>query len=419
MSLKLIALLLCLGATMLRAEPVRFDNYRLYEVSIANQMQLDALQLLEQYPDGYIFWESPVQTNMKINVVVPPHKTAQFDELRAQLRIESRMKTANVQQLIDNESSVKSKRETFGWEAYYTLEEMYSWIDELVAQYPNILSVSTIGQSYEGRELKAVKLSYKAGNPGIFIESNIHAREWITSATVTWILNEFLTSTQPDVRELAENYDWYILPVVNPDGLHYTKTTNRMWRKNRYPHSVLCYGVDMNRNFPGHWMEGGSSSVPCSDTFAGPEEASEIETKHIMNYFVSVKDNIHAYLSFHSYGQYILFPYGHSGAEYSENYYDMMQMGEAGAKAIYQRYNTAYEIGTTADVLYIASGSSPDWAHGTQGTPIAATFEFRDNGYYGFILPPEQILPNAMEVLDGLVAFVKEGKKIGYFTTAV
>lgn len=52
MTPKLIALLLCLGATMLLAEPVRFDNYRLYEVSIANRMQLEALQLLEQYPDG-------------------------------------------------------------------------------------------------------------------------------------------------------------------------------------------------------------------------------------------------------------------------------------------------------------------------------------------------------------------------------
>ncbi|XP_049537316.1 zinc carboxypeptidase-like isoform X2 [Anopheles darlingi] len=415
MTPKWIALLLCLGAPMLLAEPVRFDNYRLYEVSITNQRQLDALQMLEQYPDGYIFWESPVQTNMKINLVVPPHKIAQFDELQTLLGIESRMKTANVQQLIDNESPYKSKR-AFGWDAYYTLEEMYAWIDELVAQYPNILSVSTIGESYEGREMKAVKLSYKSGNPGIFIESNIHAREWITSATVTWILNQFLTSTEPDVRELAENYDWYILPVVNPDGLNYTKTTNRMWRKNRYPHSVLCYGVDMNRNFPGHWMEGGASAVPCTDTYAGPEAGSEIETKHIMSYFLSVKDKIHGYFAFHSYGQYILFPYGHTNTEYSENYYDMMEMGEAGAIAISRRYGTSYTVGTTADVLYINSGSSRDWAHGTQGTPVAATIEFRDTGYYGFILPPDQIVPNALEIMDGLVAFLRKGKEIGYFT---
>lgn len=70
-----------------------------------------------------------------------------------------------------------------------------------------------------------------------------------------------------------------------------------------------------------------------------------------MNYFVSVKDKVKAYLSFHSYGQYILFPYGHQNAAYSENYYDMMEMGEAAAVAIYNRYGTPYEFGTTADVL--------------------------------------------------------------------
>lgn len=88
-----------------------------------------------------------------------------------------------------------------------------------------MLSVKTIGQSHEGRDLKVVKLSHKEGNPGIFVDANIHAREWITSATVTWILNELLTSDDPAVRDLAENFDWYIVPVLNPDGFVYTHTT--------------------------------------------------------------------------------------------------------------------------------------------------------------------------------------------------
>uniref|UniRef100_A0A182PLQ5 Zinc carboxypeptidase A 1 n=1 Tax=Anopheles epiroticus TaxID=199890 RepID=A0A182PLQ5_9DIPT len=411
MILKVVVCLLVCATGLLRGEQVRYDNYRVYEVSISGRTQLEALQYLERYPDGYLFWESPVQTNMKLNIVVPPHKYAEFDELSNQLALANRLRVPNLQQLIDQESPKRSRR-AFGWTEYQTLEDIYNWIDEKVNEFPSIMSVETIGQSYEDRDIKAVKISYKEGNPGIFIESNIHAREWITSATVTWLINEFLTSTAPEVRELAENYDWYIVPVANPDGLNYTKTTNRLWRKNRYPHSVLCYGVDMNRNFPGHWMEGGASPIPCSDVYAGPAAGSEIETQHLMNYFISIKDKAKAYLSFHSYGQYILFPYGHANAEYSENYYDMMEMGEAAAVAIYERFSTPYEIGTTADVLYIASGASPDWAHGTQGTPIAATFEFRDNGVYGFILPPDQIIPNAMEVLDGLVAFCRKGKEL-------
>ncbi|XP_065072617.1 zinc carboxypeptidase-like [Ochlerotatus camptorhynchus] len=411
----LALLLLAVGVCGTFGDKVRFDNYRLYEVSVKNEEQLKVLQYLEQFPDGYSFWESPVQTNMNLRMVVPPHKFGDFEEMMERFDMESSLKVNNVQELVDNERPERRKREGFGWDDYHTLDEMYAWFDELVAQYGNILEIESYGFSYEKREMKAIKLSKKAGNPGIFLESNIHAREWITSATATWILNQLLTSTDPAVQDLADNYDWYILPVINPDGFAYTKDVNRMWRKNRYPHTILCYGTDMNRNFPGHWMEGGASSVPCTDTYAGPEAGSEIESQNVMNYFLKYKDRIELYLSFHSYGQYMLFPFGHNGAEKSDNYFDWMQMGEAAAIALYEKYKTKYQIGTTADVLYIASGSSPDWAHGVEGAPIGVTYEFRDQGSYGFILPADQIIPNAEEVLDSLVAFFTEGKSLGYF----
>ncbi|XP_062551928.1 zinc carboxypeptidase-like [Armigeres subalbatus] len=411
----LILLLLVVGVCGTLGEKVRFDSYRVYEVSIENDEQLQVLQYLEQFSDGYSFWESPVQTNMNLRIVVPPHKVGDFGEITERLQMKNTLMVQNLQELVDNEQPQRSKRAGFDWTSYHTLDEIYEWFVELVETYGSILTIESYGYSHEEREMKAIKLSKNTGNPGVFIESNIHAREWITSATVTWILNELLTSTDPAVQDLADNYDWYILPVVNPDGLAYTKDVNRMWRKNRYPHSILCYGVDMNRNFPGHWMEGGASSNPCSDTYAGPLPGSEIETQNVINYFLKYKDQVEIFLSFHSYGQYMLFPFGYEGAEKSERYYDWMDMAESAAIALSQRYETLYQFGTTSDVLYIASGSSPDWAHGEQGTPIALTYEFRDKGATGFILPAEQIIPNAQEVLDSLVAFFQTGKLLGYF----
>lgn len=44
----------------------------------------------------------------------------------------------------------------------------------------------------------------------------------MSPATVTYILNAILTSTDPEVRTLAERYTWYIFPVINPDGYTYT-----------------------------------------------------------------------------------------------------------------------------------------------------------------------------------------------------
>ena len=62
-------------------------------------------------------------------------------------------------------------------------------------------------------------------NSTIFIESTIHASEWITVATATYILNEFLTSNDPEVQALAESYDWIFVPIVNVDGYSYTHST--------------------------------------------------------------------------------------------------------------------------------------------------------------------------------------------------
>ncbi len=62
-------------------------------------------------------------------------------------------------------------------------------------------------------------------------------------------------------------------------------------------------------------------------------------------------------------------------------------------------------------ILDIAAGTSMDWVKGILGTRFAYTYEFRDLGKYGFILPPDQIIPNAEEVFDSLKVLVEETLK--------
>lgn len=52
----------------------------------------------------------------------------------------------------------------------------------------------------------------------------IHAREWITPATTTYFINQLLTSENPKIQNLRNNFDWHIFPSVNPDGYHYSYT---------------------------------------------------------------------------------------------------------------------------------------------------------------------------------------------------
>ena len=63
---------------------------------------------------------------------------------------------------------------------------------------------------------------------------------------------------------LLKNFDFYIIPVANPDGYVYTWNGNRMWRKNRRPSSLLLFRSDSRQfwptqgNFPGFPGFGGT-----------------------------------------------------------------------------------------------------------------------------------------------------------------
>lgn len=72
-------------------------------------------------------------------------------------------------------------------------------------------------------------------------------------------------------------------------------------------------------------MDGGSSSNPCSETFAGSEAFSETETKTISDYISTISENLHAYIGFHSFSQLLLIPYGHSNA-HVENYEELVRI---------------------------------------------------------------------------------------------
>ena len=57
-----------------------------------------------------------------------------------------------------------------------------------------------------------------------------------------------------------------------------------MWKKTRSNYGGSCYGVDPNKNFDANWGVVGSSTNPCSDTYAGPSAGSEPITQALTNY---------------------------------------------------------------------------------------------------------------------------------------
>ncbi|CAH2044946.1 unnamed protein product, partial [Iphiclides podalirius] len=279
-----------------------------------------------------------------------------------------------------------------------------------------------MGRSVENREIKGIVINYNPGRNNTFIgmiEGTLHAREWIVPATATWIIKEFLTSSDPEVRALAQNIEWHIFPVVNPDGYEYTFTTHRMWRKNRSTRNFtscaatgvdddMSNGVDLNRNFDYVWMKIGASDNPCTNTFAGPSAFSEPESRAVADYVLALKNQgtLIYYFGLHSFTQLIVIPYSHmtvAESAVATNYADMFEIAIRGATKLKERFGTEYRVGVSADIMYPMSGTSFDWVKYATNVPVSFLIEFRDLGEYGFLLPPEQIIPNNLEVMDALL----------------
>ncbi|XP_030555167.1 zinc carboxypeptidase A 1-like [Drosophila novamexicana] len=415
----LLGLLATFG--LAQAERVRYDNYRLYKANAENAEQLAVLKQLEGSTDSIKFLDGVHIVGADVQMVVAPHKVPDLLELLGKAEIKYELQSKDFQQSMDEieeKVAIKGRASAeYNWVQYYELDDTYAWLQSLAKQYPQIVTLIEGGKTYQGRSILGVKIS-KSGTekPGIFIEAGIHAREWIAPAAATYIINQLLTSDVESVRQLGDNYNWYIFPHANPDGYVYTHTKDRLWRKTRTPYGS-CYGADPNRNWGFHWNEVGASNSACSDTYAGPSAFSEIETQSLSNYIASLKGKIQLYVSFHAYSQYLLYPYGHTKS-LPDNVKDFQQVFKAATAAVSQRYNTKYTGGNVYDAIYPAAGSSTDWAYGAQDVRMSFCYELRpsSNSYVtGFKLPATQIIPASEELLDSITAMVGEVKKLGYF----
>ncbi|KAG7210207.1 hypothetical protein KM043_011761 [Ampulex compressa] len=285
---------------------------------------------------------------------------------------------------------------------YLNFDEVDLYLERIAARYSSVANLVNLGRSYEGRQMKGLKIA-KAGpkKVAIFIDAGIHAREWIAPATALSILAQLVVNKTNEY--LLEHVDWYIVPVLNPDGYQFTHShlMNRLWRKTRSPTDIAsCRGVDANRNFGTHWMGPGASSNPCRETYAGPNAFSEVETRNLRDFILAQNGTIKLYLTLHSYGQYILYPWGYT-TELPENEPELRALAEACAKAIATVRGTKYTYGTSANHLYLASGGSDDWAMDQGGADLSYTIEL-PGGSHGFLLPASQIRPVAAETFEAI-----------------
>jgi hypothetical protein len=234
---------------------------------------------------------------------------------------------------------------------------------------------------------KALRIGKKrdGSKVGVFLYCQEHAREWVTSLVCTETAERLLRNYSRDAqtRKLVDNLDIFIMPVVNPDGAHYSFYDYNMQRKNMTNHCAATsadpgsrnsWGVDLNRNFTvGSAFDGydGASTTSCtSGTFAGPAELSEPEAKNEV-WLTEKYPNIKFAMNTHSYGGYFMWPpgaYKAAGRELlprvdfgTENFF--WDASGHILSAVQSYRGTAIWPGRTGpvpDVLYSAAGNSAD-----------------------------------------------------------
>ncbi len=75
-----------------------------------------------------------------------------------------------------------------------------------------------------------------------------------------------------------------------------------------------------------------------------------VKLRHLQKNFFQL------YLTFHSYGQYVLYPWGYAAVD-SEDVNDLHAMGQAAAEAMRRTSGRAYSVGSAAKMLYPAAGN--------------------------------------------------------------
>jgi carboxypeptidase T len=262
-----------------------------------------------------------------------------------------------------------------GYTGYHNYAETTAELNQTVTDHPNLVRLSTIGNSYQGRALYALKISNNPAvdqaKPEVLFTCNQHAREHLTVEMCLHIIQRLTDgyATNTAIKALVDSREIWVVPSVNPDGAEYdiAAGTLRGWRKNRQPNSTST-GTDPNRNWGYQWgCCGGSSGSGSSETYRGPSAFSAPETQRVRDFVnsrvVGGVQQIKAHIDWHTYSELILWPYGYTYDDTAPG----LTADQANAFATLGRQmasRNGYTPQQSSD-LYITDGSVNDWMWAT------------------------------------------------------
>ncbi|CAH0720785.1 unnamed protein product, partial [Brenthis ino] len=435
-----------------------YTGYQLLRAYPDVQWKVDSLLDLQEEAEGSgLMWWTPPSLNGLTDLLVPPDLLVDVKDHLKSSKIDFDVVIWDLQKAIAYENPKLSKKQRLEleqirghpmtWRRYHRYADILRYLEYLQHSYSDIVELVPLGRSSEGLPLVAVKVSSPTNEtqtknsngkdqkkkfklrshlkPAVWLEGGAHAREWIAPAVATWMIHNLVEGDKGSGadHEMLNMADFYIMPVMNPDGYEHSHTHDRLWKKTRsrspdhsddyyvgwFPWNwgrTECVGVDADRNWDYHWGEKDSSKDPCADNYAGPHPFSEPETRAVSDFLSEHKGHIKLYLSLHAYSQAWLLPSSHSQATFTDDGI-LTDMAKLATTALADMFGTKYQVGTAAEIRQPASGMSHDWAKARAGIKFSYHVDLRDSiGPYGFLLPGSQIVSTAKETWQAVKAIV-------------
>lgn len=196
---------------------------------------------------------------------------------------------------LDEQKESKAMKDAFN--SYPTPTQIADKLQALQAKYPSFLKVFSIGQSGNGTELLAVKLSDNVDTDELEPEfkyiANMHGDEIVGRELMVLLIEDLAAryaEGNAEIRSLINNTEIFIIPSMNPDGAHGRRRGNARW-------------VDLNRNFPDF----------TTDNVNRPD-GRQPETQAVMAFQASRKFALSA--NFHGGTECVNYPWDTSGDEF-------------------------------------------------------------------------------------------------------